>query len=51
MKQHLHTERKKLSIKKGTPLEPRYAGIWKFTTKIFQTPTQKGGWYDLFSLR
>jgi hypothetical protein len=36
MKQHLHTERKKLlNIKKGLPLEIRYAGICKFTTKIF----------------
>ena len=32
--------------KKGLPLEPRYAGICKFTTKIFQTPTQKGGSYE-----
>jgi hypothetical protein len=49
MKQCLHTERKKpLSIKKGLPLEPRYAGICKFTTKIFQTPTQKGAWYEFF---
>ncbi len=23
----------------------------KFTTKLFQTPTQKGGWYDFFLLR
>jgi hypothetical protein len=36
MKQRLHTERKKLQDKnKGLPLEPRYAGISKFTTKIF----------------
>jgi hypothetical protein len=49
MKQHLHTERKKLKDKKkGLPLEPRYAGICKFTNKIFQTPTQKGGSYEIF---
>jgi hypothetical protein len=49
MKQRLHTERKKLSsIKKGLPLEPRYAGICKFTTKIFQTPTPKGGYKFLY---
>jgi hypothetical protein len=42
---------KTLSIKKGLPIEPRYAGICKFTTKIFQTPTQKGGWYDFFYIK
>jgi hypothetical protein len=47
MKQRLHTERKENKYKKrDSPLEPRYAGICKFTTKIFQTPTQKGGWYE-----
>ncbi len=49
MKRHLHTERKNLADnKKGIPLEPRYAGICKFTIKIFQTPTQKGGLYEIF---
>jgi hypothetical protein len=48
MKRRLHTERIKLKGKKGIPLEPRYAGICKFTTKIFQTPTQKGGSYEIF---
>jgi hypothetical protein len=38
-----YRKKKNLSTKKGLPLEPRYAGIYKFTTKIFQTPTQKGG--------
>ncbi len=47
MTRHLHTERKNWRIKKGIPLEPRYAGICKFTTKIFQTPTQKGGLYKI----
>ncbi len=28
--------------KRGLPPEPRYAGICKFTTKIFQPPTPKG---------
>jgi hypothetical protein len=50
MKRLLHTQRKKLMDKKrGIPLEPRYAGICKFTTKIFQTPTQKGGSYEIYN--
>jgi hypothetical protein len=48
MKQRLHTERKNSNLKKALPLEPRYAGIFKFTTKIFLTLTQKGGWYNFF---
>ncbi len=43
-----YRRKKLLSIKKGLPLEPRYVGICKFTTKIFQTQTQKGGWYNFF---
>jgi hypothetical protein len=37
-----YRKKKLSSIKKGLPLEPRYAGICKFTTKIFQTLTPKG---------
>jgi hypothetical protein len=52
MKQHLNTERTNSKYKnKGLPFEPRYAGICKFTTKIFQTPTQKGGSYDFFYIK
>ncbi len=40
--------KKRTLIKKGLPLEPRYAGICTFTTKIFQTPTKKSGLYDFF---
>ena len=43
-----YRKKKTLSIKKGLPLEPRYAGICKFTTKIFQTPTLSGGSYKNF---
>ncbi len=32
--------------KKGSPLEPRYVGICTIGPKIFQTHTQKGGWYN-----
>jgi hypothetical protein len=52
MKQRLHKERKKLQVlKKGLPLEPRYAGICKFNTKIFQTPTPKRGWYEYLYIK
>jgi hypothetical protein len=52
MKQRLHTERKKVrDKKKEIPLEPRYAGICKFTTKIFQTPTPIGGFLRIFYIK
>ncbi len=48
-KQRLHTERN--CPKKGSPLEPRYVGIWTIGTKVFQTHTKKGGWYDFFYIK